>query len=376
MNGELVVFRVDASQNMGTGHVMRCLTIAQYLKKNDIDSVFICRRFTGNLIHFIEEKNFTVYALDDNTKNIPVITSIYDEWLGDSWQNDAKETLEIIGKLPVSLLIVDHYAISADWESYVNSHQLFKLYVIDDLADRTHICDLILDQTYLRHESSYHQLVPEYCQILTGSTYALLRDEFAMAHEQALAHKLQRFRSKDKLHILINMGGVDQNDTVGDVVEVLAKSKVSEMFDYTIVVGKNYPQYKELKNKVSETNLNFDLVVNATNMSELMYECDFAIGAAGSTTWERCCLGMPSILLCIADNQKDIMNTLMENKIALVIESPDQIENKLEYYLNLLICNNNALLKEMSAKASAIVDGKGVERLAQKIFDLMDAQLA
>lgn len=371
-----MVFRVDASQSIGTGHVMRCITIAQYLKKNSVNSIFICRRFSGNLIHFIEEQGFKVCSLEDNTRNIPASASNYDQWLGDSWQNDANDTLKILDELLVSWLIIDHYAVDENWEGYVNTHKLFKICVIDDLADRRHKCDLILDQTYLRQADNYSQLVPEYCQILAGSSYALLREEFVIKRNICSPHKLDRFNSKDKLHVLINMGGIDQNNTLGDIVDALAKSEISQKFDYTIVVGKNYPHQYELKDKLNRTNLNYDLIVNATNMSDLMYDCDFAIGAAGSTTWERCCLGMPSILLCIAENQRDIMSALMKNEIALVIESRDQIENKLEYYLKLLIKNHNALLKKMSIKASSIVDGKGVDRLGQYIFDLSNEELA
>ena len=204
-----VVFRVDASLQMGTGHVMRCLTLADALKIKGAVCHFICREQLGDLITRTRERGYQVHTLP--VENV-VVSEVDDEetydnnkpahshWLGTRWKTDAELTSVILENLRPDWLVVDHYALDAHWESEVRKN-CKKLMVIDDLADRMHDCDLLLDQTFGRIEDTYKPWVPQQCKLLTGSKYSLLRPEFAALRQ----FSLQRRENPKLEHILITM---------------------------------------------------------------------------------------------------------------------------------------------------------------------------
>lgn len=187
-----VVFRADASIEIGTGHVMRCLTLADALRARGASCYFICKLHEGNLIKLIESKGYVVYSLalvnlkDERTtyqKSIP-----HFEWLGGSQSQDAKLCEPVLKSLKPNWLIVDHYALSSEWENLLQPY-FDKLFVIDDLADRSHNCDLLLDQTFGRSSEDYHSLTPPNCNVMCGPGYALLRAEFSFLRPYSLSRR-------------------------------------------------------------------------------------------------------------------------------------------------------------------------------------------
>ncbi len=217
-----LVFRTDASLDIGTGHVMRCLTLAQVLRAQGADCHFICRALPGNLIARISDLGFGVVALPtsqspdelgtQDTESLPAHTA----WLGGNWRADADDTATALQSLRPDWLVVDHYALDRAWEREI---RLFcnNLMAIDDLVDRPHDCDVLLDQTFGREEGDYAGLVPQHCVVLAGTRYALLRSEFLAVRE----HSLRRRASCGPNKILISMGGVDQVNATGRVLQVL-----------------------------------------------------------------------------------------------------------------------------------------------------------
>ena len=211
-----IVFRCDASLQIGTGHVMRCLTLAEMLKNQGNECYFICRNHTGNLIDKIQQSGFQAYVIGINENNHIKEKALFNEdntlfhadWLGATQQQDAQDCLAILGQLQVDWLIVDHYALDKTWQQLLKPYYK-KLMVIDDLGDREHLADLLLDQNYGSTFEKYQDLVPENCEVLAGCKVALLRPEFAMWRDFSLKRRKDEMEVK---HIIITLGGVDPDN--------------------------------------------------------------------------------------------------------------------------------------------------------------------
>ena len=364
-----VVFRVDASINIGTGHVMRCLTLAKALINQHTQVEFICREHRGHLIDYIKESGFNVHSLpieNETEKNHftrPGKTEkslFHSAWLGVSQQQDAIDCLPILDKVQPNWLIVDHYAIDQQWQAELKPYY-HKLMVIDDIADRQHLCDILLDQTYGDTPEKYAGLVPQNCTLLMGTQYALLRPEFAQWRELSLKRREQIALN----HLLITLGGIDVDNVTSAVLLALQSCKLPEKLKITVVMGANAPHLQavtELAEQMScELNLQVNIKVNVANMAELMANADLAIGGSGSTSWERCCLGLPTLVIVLAENQKGIAKNLKKAGAATVLEM-----NELDkFYTSFedLMQNRQAI----TSASSNIVDGQGVARVIEKL---------
>ncbi|MGB5855922.1 MAG: UDP-2,4-diacetamido-2,4,6-trideoxy-beta-L-altropyranose hydrolase, partial [Oceanisphaera sp.] len=237
-----VAFRADASLQIGTGHVMRCLTLADALKANGAECYFICREHSGNLISFIQNKGYVVYTLpylETDAADFIAEAEAYlahAAWLGASQQQDAEQCRAILTRLQPDLLIVDHYALDICWEKALSAYYR-RLMVIDDLADRPHDCGILLDQTFGRNADDYSTLVSDSCVLLCGSSYALLRPEFSTLR----GYSLQRRENPKLEHLLITMGGVDKDNATGQVLEALRTCELPEQCRITVVMGATAP---------------------------------------------------------------------------------------------------------------------------------------
>lgn len=360
-----VIVRCDSSQIIGNGHVMRSLTLAEKLCRYGYLVSFICRQHRGNLITFIEQKGYKVHRLpvDDSCSVNNFINDSrslsYFHWLASTQEQDALACVPIIERYQPEWVIVDHYAIDYCWQRRIKKY-CGNLMVIDDLADRKHECDLLLDQTVGRKTNSYKSLVPEHCKLLLGANYIMLRPEFI--HWQN--YSLDRRKKKSIKSILITMGGVDQNNITGKIINILeCHSLQEEPIELVVILGRNAPHIDKIKRQVEKSSLDIILHIDATNMAEIMANVDIAIGAAGSTTWERCYLGVPSLLITLAKNQEYIAEKVAISGAAINLGSsldPSAVINKLIY-----IKNN---LREMNQKALSMLDGKGVSRVVEHML--------
>ena len=352
----LIVFRVDASLQIGTGHVMRCLTLADALRAQGADCQFICREHAGHLTAQIRRKGYATHALrapvEGGTLAIPSAPLLaHAQWLGTTQQQDAEECAPILAELHPDWLIVDHYALDARWETALRPHYR-KLMAIDDLADRPHQCDLLLDQTFGRTVEDYRPWVPAPCTVLCGSNYALLRPEFAELRTYSL-----RRRAKPKLrHLLISMGGVDKDNSTAQVLKALESSDLPADCRISVVMGATAPWLADVRRQAVRMPWPVEVRVNVVDMAHLMADSDLAIGAAGSTAWERCCLGLPSIMRVLADNQRFIAEQLHEAGAAMVLDQAS-------------FCSRieSLPLAQMSVSAARIVDGLGAARVVTQL---------
>ncbi len=320
-----IVFRVDASLQIGTGHVMRCLTLAESLKENGADVEFICRKNKGDLIDKIRNSGFNVLELEAISKIECDNKLFHSHWLGTTQQQDAIDCISVLKLVKADWLIVDHYGIDEDWQRDLQMYY-DKLMVIDDLADRKHKCDILLDQTFGRQQQDYKKLVPNSCRLLLGSQYALLRPEFAKWRQYSIERRKQPVFKQ----LLINMGGVDADNVTGEVLEELEACNLPNDINITIVMGRSAPHLENIKNRVDTLSYRAEVKVDVDNMAEIMANADIAIGAAGGTTWERCCLGLPTIQIVIAKNQEFSAVILRNNNIVKLLTKVRGLTNLLD----------------------------------------------
>lgn len=361
-----VVFRADASFEIGTGHVMRCLALAEALEARGKRCSFISRSHEGHLNDVIAGKGFTVHELPDECASDRRRNNVddYASWLGTDWFSDAKQSRTVLEDLRPEWLVVDHYALGAEWERCVRPRGT-RVAVIDDLANRSHACDLLLDQNLGRCVEDYSGQVPESCRLLIGPNYALLRPEFAQARPDSLRRrvppKLQR--------ILITMGGVDKDNSTGRVLDVLKSGPIPSNCSISVIMGAEALWLDSVKAQAAVLPRDVEIEVGVGDMARKMADADLAIGAAGSTSWERCCLGLPTVLLALADNQIAVAKHLDDQGAALYLGKFGRAgwPERLKAVLSAIIADVRCL-GDISRAASLLVDGRG----ALRVVDAME----
>lgn len=367
-----VAFRVDASLQIGTGHVMRCLTLADALAAQGADCLFICREHQGNLIEQIRSKGYRTHAL-------PVLPSVgasllalkaasekqspaHSHWLGATQVEDAAACTAILAEVNPDWLIVDHYALDSRWEIALKPHHR-KLMVIDDLADRPHICQVLLDQTFGRDAGDYQPWVSAGTTLLCGSRYALLRPEFA----QLRSYSLQRRANPQLRQLLITMGGVDKDNATGQVLDALNACALPDDCHITVIMGGTSPWLDHVRRQAEQMPWPTEVLVGVSNMAQLMSDSDLAIGAAGATSWERCCLGLPTIMLILAENQKTAAALLGQTEAVLSLSLDASMAAELQGIITSFGRKAN-LLTTISGHAQSISDGTGCQHVVRQLI--------
>jgi len=361
LTAPVALFRADASRVMGTGHVMRCLTLADALARKGWQCDFVCRQQDGDMAGWIRARGYRLWLLPAAESRAPAITSDdrppHAAWLGVSWQQDAEETLAILAEVSPQWLVVDHYGLDARWERLV-AGEVDHLMVIDDLADRDHHCDLLLDQNPGRIKADYADRVPQGCVCLTGTRYALLRDEFSQWRE----HHPPESRTGRIRRVLVTLGGADPDNVTGQVLSALGQCQLASDLHVDVVMGHSSPHLATVRAQAHELPFQATVTVGATNMAERMALADLAIGAAGATTWERCCMGLPSLIIAIAANQRTFLRTTEKLGLSAVCGRSD---------LSAAVCDFIESMQAepgqyfaMVAHAFGTVDGLGASRVA------------
>lgn len=355
---------------------MRCLTLADALKSKGATCQFICRAHEGHLIDLIRGKGHVAHVLhvvNKSSERMLLLQSTCDSWgadlshapwLGSTQIEDAQACASILASQHPDWLVVDHYALDVTWERALSPHYR-RLLVIDDLADRQHVCDLLVDQTYGRDTEDYASLVPADCRLLCGSQFALLRPEFAALRQ----YSLQR-RTKPALReLLISLGGVDKDNATGGILEALRTCPMPDTCRITVVMGSTAPWMDAVrKQAMEEMPLPTRVLVGVSNMAQLMADSDLAIGAAGATSWERCCLGVPAIMLVLADNQRKVAQGLMHAGGALILTQGPEAGAQLATWFEVWR-RDPAQLCRMSESAAGVVDGMGTN----SVLEFLDA---
>ncbi|MDA1353898.1 MAG: UDP-2,4-diacetamido-2,4,6-trideoxy-beta-L-altropyranose hydrolase [bacterium] len=353
--------RVDSSMLIGSGHVMRCLTLSKALRSRGHHVTFICRELPGNLIYLIKENAFDCEILAFSKEETDLyltqkIADNYSEWLGVTLTQDATETYIALSTISVDFLIVDHYSIDSSWEHFVKPLVKHVL-VIDDLANRHHDCDILLDPNFYKEFSSrYQPWINSGCRALLGPSYALIRNEFNAVRLQRAQKNSQKFSVK---RILVYMGGADPKNITKSVLCALHPE--SDKFDHIdIILGSINPWKESLQTEFSTQP--FHIHVQPSHYVNLLAQADLAISAGGSACYERIFIGLPSIVIPIAENQMALSSDLHE--IGAHLMCPNLDEN---LQFSRLIATIERQYEPMQKCMSALIDGNGIERVISEI---------
>jgi UDP-2,4-diacetamido-2,4,6-trideoxy-beta-L-altropyranose hydrolase len=338
MGNALAVFRVDASPGMGIGHVMRCLTLADALQALGFRCRFVSTVETINMVPSLTASGHPLSPL---------------------WPVEMADPSALARALPggADVLVVDHYGLDARYESALRPVARV-IVAIDDLADRQRDCDVLLDQTLDRSADDYRFLIPAPCRVLVGTRYALLRPQFVEARRSAEA---RRARGHGLGRLLVGLGGTDSLNATEWALGAIQASGLGCTVD--VVMGPGSPHLERVRARIARTP-GAVLHVGVDNMAALMLQADLAIGAAGTSSWERCCLGLPTLLLILADNQRPTARALVKAGAAeLVGEMPGADPSVLSAALARL-SGDPAGLRRMSEAAATLCDGDGAARVA------------
>ena len=359
-----VAFRVDAGVDIGIGHVARCLTLADALAARGARCRFVCREHAGYPLERIRSRGHDVVGIASNDgaacergADDPAHAS----WLGAPWCVDARRTLAALGGEHHDWLIVDHYGIDARWERRLRP-AASRLMVIDDLVDRAHDCDLLLDQTLGAARADRAGRLPRGSAYLAGPGLALLRPEFAAARGASLARRRDATRLR---RLLISMGGIDTGDATGVALAALERVGLPAGCRVTIAMGPDAPWIARVEARARASALPVEVRVDPPDVAALMAASDLCIGAAGGTAWERCCVGLPAVVVTLADNQHAVTAALgragaawpatlesLDADLARVL-APTGLEDR---------------LARASESAATITDGRGAEAVADALL--------
>ncbi len=343
MTQKNIFFRVDSSFGVGFGHLNRCLILAEIFKKRKMKLHFICKNLKGNVTNEIKLRGYNLHFIK-NLKN-----SNYQDYL------NTRKILESFED-EICYLLIDNY----HWDEKYEKKLRFlveKIIVIDDLANRKHDCDLLIDQNlYSNFEDRYNKLVPKNCQKLLGPRYVLLRKEFLRSKRKAKINSIKK--------IFVSFGGQDVSNETVRVLSAIKKSKLNYQ-KINFLVNKSNNNLRNLK-KISKNMKGVVISTEEKKLSKLIQNSDLSIGAGGSMTWERAYLGIPSIVLILSKNQFEIANT-MEKK-GCIYNMGWSKNLKISDYQKIFDRLRINELNSMSQKNRKIVDGKGISRIEKIIF--------
>lgn len=327
------IFRADASSELGSGHVMRCLTLAGSLRTMGWDCAFAVRPGSVEAAPALGSAGYETHVLDGTVEQ--EAAALPRHWPdGSDW------------------LVVDHYGRDRRFESACRPWTQHIL-ALDDLADRPHDCDLLLDQTLNRGAEAYEGLVPPGCRLALGTRYALLRPEFARLRPAALE---RRGGDGRELRLLVSLGGTDPDNVTSLVLAAIEESELTLALD--VVVGGGCPWLEAIAERVASM-ARARLHVSPANLGALMAVADLAVGAAGTSAWERCCLGLPTLMLVLADNQRENARQLAAaGAVRCVTGSERDLAAAVARALRELV-GDRALLDSMAARAASLCDGLG-----------------
>lgn len=343
-----ILCRTDASHFLGTGHVMRQLTLAHALHAMGTRVAFFCRTHPGHLGDFISRQGFDCHLYPVQSDTI----------LGAPSDTDAQQVSELANKIGADWVLVDHYGADSTWER----QQPVRVLAMDDMFDRPHACHILLNQNLGATEDQYSGLIAPHTLCLMGAQYALLRPEFRNLRDAALNR-----RAKNTLgNILITMGGSDQPNATEWVLDKLAQCYMPRDLHLTVVMGANAPHLTTIQCKAETLPWPTTVLAGTSDMAGLMVQADVAIGAAGSTSWERCALGLPTVQLVLTENQRHIGDALQKSGAAFTLDF--QSEDAFKSAIHRLFDQSNTRYS-MSQAAAKIVDGAGVHRVVEFLYN-------
>jgi UDP-2,4-diacetamido-2,4,6-trideoxy-beta-L-altropyranose hydrolase len=322
---------------------MRCLTLAGELKRGGAEVRFAVNSDACRFVPSLEQAGYAV-ATVATMADTP------------AWPDR------------MDAIVCDSYELNSNVERTLRSHAS-RIVVIDDLADRPHDCDALIDSSWGRSITDYRDLVPAGTLVLTGPRYAPLRSEFAASRHAAL---IRRSTGAAVARVLVSMGLTDVGGITARIVTGLLATPVQARLQaqLDVVIG-SLAESRDALEALAHNDRRVRLHIDPPDMARLMTNADLAIGAGGTTTWERCCLGLPTVLVVLADNQRPGAVALERAGAAKIVPAAADANLRTIASLAVGLADNTRARTAMAAAAAAIVDGKGVERVCQSILALI-----
>lgn len=341
------IFRANAGAKIGGGHVYRCLALANACHKAGHSVDFFTNLDALEIVPSLSQFQDSHFVVPDGMKGI-----------------DEVEYLIRRSSKPIDVAIIDNYGWSADMERMLRANHSYVV-SLDDNAHREYGCDLILNQNLGMAATDYMGKVNEDCNFLLGPDYSLLRPDFSMAREQ-----INRDFQQQECTIFLNLGAGRFDDRYLAVLAGL--ENISATFQ-VVMLAPGFPRLRLDESALSPSFLNrIELITEVCDPIPFMAKAHFAIGAAGSTSWERCCLGLPSVVVVLAENQKRVAEALDKAGAAIVIDGGDisALPQHISPHVERLVTDWTGLSR-MSERAFSICDGNGVSRVVGAIQDTM-----
>ncbi len=340
-----IIFRTDASKVIGTGHVMRCLALAQAWQEQGENLVFLMASSVPALDKRLISEGIEIINLSAELGSV----------------EDAEKTIAVADKLAANWLVVDGYHFSEKYQKLLKDNRLKTLFFDDYIHSNYYHADLVLNQNIDADESLYINREP-HTQLLLGNLYTLLRKEFLSWQNSTRTLPLVARK------LLVTMGGSDPDNVTLKVIRALSLIKHNPL-EVLIVVGGSNPHYEQLNLAVKSLDLSVKLVSNATNMPELMAWADLAIAAGGSTNWELAFMGLPTLVITIADNQREIAAKLHQAGIIINLGWHEQVTaSQMAMAVEDLRCDRSRRAK-MSGLGCKLVDGNGSRRVVAAMLE-------
>jgi UDP-2,4-diacetamido-2,4,6-trideoxy-beta-L-altropyranose hydrolase len=348
-----VAFRVDAGVEIGLGHLTRCATLADALSRRGAAITFVCRQIPPHMLELLAERGHLCEVLASGSDQDAPEELAHSNWLGTSQATDASDTAAALGQ-PADWLVVDHYGLDARWEVIARSAAR-RVLVIDDLADRSHDADALLDQNlYPDFPTRYDTLVREECALFLGPRYALLRPEFASLRESTPC------RNGVVRRLLVLLGGVDSANFTETAVRAIYELRRGSL-RVDVVVGATHPALDTIRALCAE--FGYECHIQSRDVARLMAAADLTVGAAGATSWERCCLGLPAVGVTLAANQVPIAEALAAAGAIVNLGDARRLTvGTVAQALGQLILEPGRIMA-MSVAARAVTDGHGTDRV-------------
>ena len=334
---------------------MRCLVLADRLRAAGASCHFVMREHEGHLGSSVEQRGHGLSLLERPEE--AATSTGYPSWPGIDWEADAEQTLIRLAVGGFDWLVVDHYGLDQAWENRLRGAAK-RVLVIDDLADRPHRGALLLDQNLGRAPQDYAALTEPGTRLLIGPQYALMKPDFSELRATALARR-QVLTFPQRL--LISLGGVDTENLTGELLSLLARKPPVGIKSVDVVLGRHAPHQAAVRAALQTLNIPGTLYVDTSRMARLVADTDIAIGAAGVSAWERCALGVPTLLVLLAENQRSGAQALARAEAGLWLGEREQIEASWFHAWERLQAPET--YRRMQACAASIADGHGADRV-------------
>ena len=334
----MIIFRADASPQIGTGHIMRCLSLGQTLRKYGERSVFVACMITPPMRTRLESENFEIKVLNCVPGSI----------------DDLNQTMSILKAVSASWIVLDGYHFSANYQRLIKTRGSKLLHIDDNGCSSHYYADIVLNQNIHANEELYLKR-ENYTSLLLGTRYVLLREEFL--RWQGWKRKIPEFAQ----NILITLGGSDPENVTKKIFDSVMRLELNNL--NIIIIGANNQYFEQMKNLIEKSKAKIVLKSNVEKMSDLIAWADIAVSAGGTSTWELAFMGLPMIAIAIAENQCKIVEELGKAQVAVNIGwYKDVTPSTIAKYISELICDPKKR-SEMSRRGQALVDGNGADRV-------------